>query len=195
MWCPQCSGKLGIWKRLHSAEYCIILILSGEKNIWTLLCKLWILLWHYIPHISVWSACGTLYYYNELFIVWGEIKQFLTNLCDLTKISLFYMHLPQLPVSVGKNCTVFIHFCGGTTMCVTYWELLLFSAITVQLLFPTLTWWEVWVIAGREADWKFQPQRVISLLPFEGTVLGKNWKAKVAKSFRVVHKVLNSFLN
>ncbi len=46
------------------------------------------LLWHYISPTSLWSVCGTLYYYNQKYF-W-KIKQFLTNLCDLIKYIMKY---------------------------------------------------------------------------------------------------------
>ncbi len=67
-------------------KYCIILILSGTW--WPEHCCVSCGFTGIISHPSLWSACGSTYYYNKKY-VW-KIIQFLTNFCDLIKYIMKY---------------------------------------------------------------------------------------------------------
>lgn len=66
------------------------------------------------------------------------------------------------------------------TACTTHTSLLLFSGSTVHVVpAPTVTMWVLpLMMAGRRGDWNSQPQRVTSVSPPAGSVLGKNYRGR-----------------
>ncbi len=78
------------YRKAYIQQIEILHYIDFKKKIWTLLYG-FTLLWHYIPPTSLWSAFGTLYYYNYKYL-W-KIPQFLTNLCDFIKYIMQYNHI------------------------------------------------------------------------------------------------------
>ncbi len=101
------------------------------------------LLWHYIPTTCLWSACGTLYYYNKNYF-W-KIKQFLTNLCDFMKYIMQYNRIweaekLQLASSYTWQLMRLIHFSLNVTIN-HYWVFVITS--DCDPMWILVKWWGI----------------------------------------------------
>ncbi len=143
MWCPQCSRQAWNMEKLTFSryKYCIILILSRKKMIWTLLCKLWL----YFTLALHPSDQHVLHYITTIKHLFGKLNSFLQNLCDLIKYIMKYNRYGQQRITISFKAThdnneIIQHFCLNVTIN-HYWVFVVTSDCD-----------PVWILSNDEAE-------------------------------------------